>query len=128
MLKIRLKYSSCCILLRYIEKQNYTRDINWTQKFWPWFRSDKIRSHILYQSPRFLDANLQFEKLKSTKKGGISTNWKLPTLTLRGIFNDLVYTFKILNRKLSVDLSTIFVLADVSRLRGHSKKLFHEKI
>ena len=66
MLKIRLKYSSCCILLRYIEKQNYIRDINWTQKFWPWFRPDKIRSYISYQSPRYQSA---VWKTKEYKKG-----------------------------------------------------------
>ena len=52
---------------------------------------------------------------------------KLPTSTSRRIFNDLVYTFKTLNHKLSVDVATIVVLADVSHFRGHSKKLFHEK-
>ena len=41
---------------------------------------------------------------------------KLPILTSRRIFNDLVCTFKILNRKFNVDLSSIFVLADISHL------------
>ncbi|KAJ3662573.1 hypothetical protein Zmor_006915 [Zophobas morio] len=51
---------------------------------------------------------------------------KLPTLEKLRLFNDLVCTYNILSNKFSFSLADIFVLSDISRLRGHSLKLYHE--
>ena len=55
------------------------------------------------------------------------TELKLPSLEKRRIVNDLVCTYNILSNKFSINLINIFVMANTSRQRGHTSKLFHEE-
>lgn len=51
----------------------------------------------------------------------------LTTLESRRKRGDLIYSYIILNDKISIDLKYMFILNNSTRTRGHSKKLFKER-
>ncbi|RZC37033.1 hypothetical protein BDFB_009272 [Asbolus verrucosus] len=66
-------------------------------------------------------------KFKNTSYGERKRMLKISDLKQRRIRGDLIWTYKILPKMISTDLSTLFVLNRDTRNRGHSYKLLHQK-